>query len=162
MLVKDKNSVNLTLKIEGLGPKAKIEDSFPWRARTASFLLNEDLQQMLFEPGPNYARKPDEIPEEPGIVRLGSPGVTSPTCTHCPQPEYSDAARAAKLQGTVRLSVVVTAEGQVTSIYVLKGAPFGLTAKSIEAMQHWQFQPAQKDGKAVPVRVETETTFHLY
>jgi TonB family protein len=161
-LVKDRDSVNLTLKIEGLGPKAKIEDSFPWRARTASFLLNEDLQQMLFEPGPNYARKPDEIPEEPGVVRAGLQGVTSPVCIYCPQPDYSDAARAGKFQGTVRLSIVVTAEGQAKAIYVLKGAPFGLTEHAIKATRDWRFKPAQKDGMPVSSRVEVETTFHLY
>jgi TonB family protein len=164
-LTEDKDSVNLTLIFEGLGPKAKKEDLFPWRGRTASFLLTEEIHRMLFQPGPNYTRTADDIPEEPGVVRLGPssiPGVTSPVCTYCPQPDYSDAARAAKLQGTVRISIVVTEEGQVTSIYVLKGAPLGLTAKTIEVAQRWRFRPGQKDGKPVSVRVEAETTFHLY
>jgi TonB family protein len=161
-LAQDKDSINLTLKIEGLGPKARIEDAFPWRARTASFLLNEDLRRMLFEPGPNYARKPDEIPEEPGVVRAGLQGVTSPVCIYCPQPDYSDAARVGKFQGTVRLSIVVTAEGQAKAIYVLKGAPFGLTEQTIKATREWHFKPAQKDGMPISSRVEMETTFHLY
>jgi TonB family protein len=161
-LTADKDSVNLTLNIEGLGPKSQKDALFPWRGRTASFLLNEDFQRMLFEAGPNYARKPDEIPEEPGVVRAGLQGVTSPVCIYCPQPDYSDAARAGKFQGTVRLSIVVTAEGQAKAIYVLKGAPFGLTGQAIKATRQWRFKPAEKDGKAIPVRVETETTFHLY
>jgi TonB family protein len=161
-LTEDKDSVNLTLIIEGLGPKAKKEDLFPWRGRTASFLLTEEIRRMLLQSGPNYTRTADEIPEEPDVVRFGSPGVTSPNCIHCLPPDYSDAARTAKFQGTVRLSIVVTPEGQVTSIYVLKGAPFGLTAKAIEATQHWHFKPGQKDGKPVSVRVEAESTWHLY
>ncbi len=161
-LAEDKDSINLTLKIEGLGPKAKIEDPFPWRGRTASFLLNEDLRRMLFEPGPNYARKPDEIPEEPGVVRSSSPGVTPPTCDNCSPPEYSDAARVAKFQGNVKLSFVVTTEGQVDSIYILKGAPFGLTSKAIEAAQSWRFRSGQKEGKPISVRVEAESTWRLY
>jgi TonB family protein len=82
-------------------------------------------------------------------------------CISCPPPDYSDAARAAKYQGTVQLSIVVTIEGQATSIFVLKGAPFGLTTKAIEATRRWRFKPGQKDGKPVSVRVATESTWHL-
>jgi len=41
--------------------------------------------------------------------------------------------------GTLHLSVVVTAEGKAASIYVLKGAPFGLTASAIRAAESWDF-----------------------
>jgi hypothetical protein len=54
------------------------------------------------------------------------------------------------------------AEGQVTSIYVLKGAPLGLTVIAINAAKQWRLKPAQKDGVPVSSRVELETTFHLY
>src|SRR5438874_11698646 len=97
------------------------------------FTKDENMHAKHYQQGPNYARRADEIPEEPDVVRSGSPGVASPVCSYCPQPDYSDAARAAKFQGTVILSVVVTAEGQVTSVYVLKGAPLGLTAQTIKA-----------------------------
>ena len=65
-------------------------------------------------------------------------------------------------QGTVILSIVVTAEGEVTSIYVMKTAPFGLTTEAIEDAKHWRFEPGKKDGKPISVRVQTESTFHLY
>jgi TonB family protein len=157
-----KDSVILTLHIEGLGPQATKEDLFPWRERTASLHLTEEVHAMLFQPGPNYARKADEIPDEPGIFRAGNSGVTSPICTYCPMPAYSEAARAAKLEGTVVLSVVVTAQGQVTSIYILKGAPLGLTAIAVNSAKQWRLTPAQKDGMPVSSRVEVETTFRLY
>jgi periplasmic protein TonB len=124
--------------------------------------LTDELHALLFEPGPNFTRKPDQIPEEPGIFKAGISGVGVPICLYCPQPVYSDVARAAKYQGTVTLSIVVTAEGEVTSIYVMKAAPFGLTTEAIEAAKHWRFELGKKDGKPVSVRVETESTFHLY
>jgi TonB family protein len=161
-LNEENGNLNLSLHLEGFGPPDKEDDLFPWRDRTTIIPLAGEIHSMLFEPGPNYARKADEIPDEPGIFRSGSPGVTSPICSYCPQPSYSDAARTAKFQGTVILSVVVTEEGEVTSVYVLKGAPFGLTAQTIEATRGWRFKPGQKDGKPLSVRVETETTFHLY
>jgi len=161
-LTDEKDSVRLTLKIEGLGPENKMDELFPWRARTADFLLNEDTHQMLFQPGPDYSRKADQIPQEKGVINFNSPGVTPPRCTYCPVPDYSKAARAAKYQGNIVLSVVVTPEGQVMAIYVLKGAPLGLTDQAIKATRSWRFRPAEKDGKPVSVRVSVEVAFHLY
>jgi TonB family protein len=60
------------------------------------------------------------------------------------------------------LSIVVTSEGKPDSIYVLKGAPFGLTAKAIADVRSWEFKPAQKDGTPVPVRVPVEISFRLF
>jgi TonB family protein len=85
-----------------------------------------------------------------------------PTCVYCPDPSYSDASRAAKFQGVVVLSVVVTLEGKADSIYVVKGAPFGLATKAIAAVRTWKFKPAQKDGMPVPVRVPVELTLRLF
>lgn len=161
-LYEENGQISLTIHLEGFGPVANRTDPFEATDERVRFATSENMRAMLYQHGPNYARRADEIPEEPDVVRSGSPGVASPVCSYCPQPDYSDAARAAKFQGTVILSVVVTAEGQVTSVYVLKGAPFGLTAQTIKATRGWRFKPGQKDGRPISVRVETETTFHLY
>jgi len=159
-LYEENGQISLTVHLEGFGPVAKEADIFQVTDERARFPVTEEMHAMLFEPGPNYARKADDIPEEPGVFKSGL-GAGVPRCTSCPSPGYSDAARAAKFQGTVLLSIVVTTEGKATSIYVLKGVPFGLTTKAIEAVQDWRFEPALKDGKLVPVRVQVETTFHL-
>lgn len=160
-LTQDNSNITLTLHLEGFGPTEKEDDIFSWRDRTVSFSLTEDLHAALFQLGPNYSRKADEIPQEPGIFRAGIDGVTSPMCVYCPNPDYADAARAAKFQGTVLLSILVTPQGKANGIYVLKGAPFGLTAQAISTMKNWRFGPGQKDGQAVPVRVPVEITFRL-
>jgi TonB family protein len=160
-LVETEGRIDLTLHLEGFGPKEKGDDLFAWRDRTVSFSPTEDLNTTLFQPGPNYARSAEEIPEEPGTFRFGANGVTPPQCIYCPDPGYSDAARAAEFQGKAQLSVLVTPEGLVTSIYVLKGAPFGLTAQAIKAAKNWRFAPGRKGGTAVPVRVVVEIAFSL-
>lgn len=154
--------LSLTIHLDGFGPPTKGKDVFAATDEAANFPVTEAMHEMLFQPGPNYVRTADIIPQEPGIFTAGVGGVTSPACVHCPAPDYSDAARTAKYQGTVLLSVVVTAEGQVTSIYVLKGAPFGVTAKAIEAVRQWRLQPALKDGNPVPARVALEMTFRFF
>jgi len=152
----------LALHVEGFGPKKKGDDLLSGRDRTVNFSLNEELETALFRPGSNYTRKPDEIPEEQGVLKPGSPGLTPPRCIDCPPPNYSDAARAAKFAGTVILSIVVTSEGQATSIYVVKGAPFGLTAAAIQSVRRWRFEPGRISGKPVSVRLQAESTFRLF
>ena len=160
-LYEENGQMSLTVHVEGFGAIAKDRDAFSETHERARFPITEEMRAMLFQPGPNYAPTADDIPPEPDVARIGSPGVTNPICISCPPPDYSDAARAAKYQGTLQLSIVVTIEGQATSIFVLKGAPFGLTTKAIEATRRWRFKPGQKDGKPVSVRVATESTWHL-
>jgi TonB family protein len=38
----------------------------------------------------------------------------------------------------------------------------GLDEKAMEAVRTWKFEPARKDGVAVPVQVAVEINFHLY
>jgi len=152
----------LTLHLMGFCPSPNPKDIFEATDDRIRFPLTDELHALFLEPGPNYTRKPDQIPEEPGIFKANISGVSSPKCLYCPQPSYSDVARAAKYQGTVVLSVVVTPEGEVTSIYVLKAAPFGLTTDAIKDAKNWRMEPGKKDGKPVSVRVQIESTFHLY
>lgn len=97
-----------------------------------------------------------------GIARPGVNGVTVPRCTYCPNPSFSEEARAAKVQGTVVLQVVVTAEGRAENISVVRKAGYGLDQKAIEAVRNWQFKPATgPDGVAVATLVPIEVTFRL-
>ena len=152
----------LTLHLVGFCPSPNPKDIFESTDDRIRFPLTDELHALLFEPRPNYIRQPDQIPEQPGIFKAGISGVSGPKCLYCPQPSYSDVARAAKYQGTVILSIVVTAEGEVTSIYVLKAAPFGLAMDAIKDAKYWRMEPRKKDGKPVSVRVQIECTFHLY
>jgi TonB family protein len=160
-LYEENGQISLTVHLEGFGLVAKEADIFQVTDERVRFQETEEMRAMLFEPGPSYARKADDIPEESGVFKSGL-GAGVPRCTSCPIPGYSDAARAAKFVGTVVLSIVVTAEGKATSIYVLKGAPFGLTTKAVEAAQDWRFEPSLKDGNPVSVRTQIEITFRLY
>jgi TonB family protein len=37
-----------------------------------------------------------------------------------------------------------------------------LDAKAVEAVQHWRFQPALKNGEPVEVPIEVSVNFHRY
>jgi TonB family protein len=129
----------------------------------ARLTATQQTKEFLYQSGPNYARKPEMLPDESGELRAGVSGAGMPSRIYCPDPEYSDVARAANVQGIVVLGVVVTAEGKAGTIHVLKAAPFGLTAQAIKAVQQWKFKPAQKeDGTPVTVATPVEVTYRLF
>lgn len=82
--------------------------------------------------------------------------------TFNPQPQYTEEARKNQVQGVVRISMVMTASGQVQSIRVVSGLPNGLTEKSLEAARRIRFIPAQKDGRNVNQYVTVEYNFRIY
>ena len=98
----------------------------------------------------------------PGIARPGMGGVTVPKCVYCPQPSYSEEARIAKINASVVLNVVVTAQGHAENISVVRKAGYGLDQNAIEAVKTWQFKPANgPDGNPVATVVPIEVTFRI-
>jgi protein TonB len=67
--------------------------------------------------------------------------------------KYTDEARAAGIEGTVVLDVVVGEDGRVVDVKVMEGLPKGLTEAAVAALRGCRFTPGEKDGKPVPVRV---------
>jgi TonB family protein len=95
-----------------------------------------------------------------GAFRAGG-GVTAPRVLFKKEPEYSEEARKAKLQGTVILYIVVTPDGKATAMKVQKSVGLGLDEKALEAVAQWKFDPGKKDGKPVPVEAYIEVNFRL-
>jgi TonB family protein len=95
-----------------------------------------------------------------GVYRIGG-GVSQPSIIKKVEPEYSEDARKAKWQGTVKLTVVIDETGHARDIKVDKQLGLGLDAKAIEAVEKWLFKPGMKDGKPVAVYATIEVTFHL-
>jgi|SRR6266853_4295209 len=96
----------------------------------------------------------------PGPYR---PGVTDPTCAYCPDPQYTDEAREAKLQGRVTLQVLVGADGRALQIGVVQGIGLGLDERAAQAIRGWKFTPARDAAhRAVPAWVTVEAVFRLF
>jgi TonB family protein len=57
--------------------------------------------------------------------------------------------------------MVVGTDQRVHDIKVTKSLDLGLDANAIACIRTWRFQPAMKDGKAVPVQAKIEVNFHL-
>jgi TonB family protein len=79
-----------------------------------------------------------------------------------PEPGFTEAARKNNVTGTVRLRMLLGANGSVSNISVVKGLPDGLTEKAISAAHQIRFTPAQKDGRNVNQWVVVEYNFNIY
>lgn len=76
-------------------------------------------------------------------------------------PKYTPEAKAAGIQGVVKLSVEVDPEGHAASVTVLKGLDPGLDSNAVEAVKQWQWSPTVKDGKPVSVMTDVDINFTL-
>ncbi len=95
-----------------------------------------------------------------GLYHVGS-GVAAPQLIHSVDPEFTDEARRVRYQGVSSLQIVVDAQGNVQRARVLHPIGMGLDQKAIEAVKQYKFKPAMLQGRAVPVEVNIEISFHL-
>lgn len=73
---------------------------------------------------------------------------------------YPAIAKAAQIQGTVVLDVMVGADGAVISTKAISGPPMLIQAATDSAKQ-WRFRPFEKDGKPAPAQGRLFFTFSL-
>lgn len=86
---------------------------------------------------------------------------TAPRVIQKFEPPYTDEAKEAGIQGTVLLSVRIGDDGAATDIRVLRSLDAGLDAEAVNAVRHWQFQPATLNGKPVSTRAQIAVEFRL-
>ena len=104
----------------------------------------------------------DSSPTEPctGPMNVGG-NVTRPVKLSAPQPQYTEEARRARVQGVVIVQAIIDCDGFVASTTVLKGLPMGLSEAAVDAIRQWRFQPARQDGRAVMVYYNLTVNFRL-
>jgi TonB family protein len=87
--------------------------------------------------------------------------VVGPTLLMRVEPEYSQAALAARLEGTVVLSIVVNQAGIPEDVAVVQSLGMGLDENAEECVKKWRFNPGTKDGKPVKVRAKVAVSFQM-
>jgi protein TonB len=79
-----------------------------------------------------------------------------------PEPPYPLDARRRRQQGTVLLSVHVSAAGAPQAVAVARSSGFrALDAAAASAVARWEFEPGRRDGEAVDSDVEVPIRFQL-
>jgi TonB family protein len=86
---------------------------------------------------------------------------TPPKIVSKVEPNYTDDARNAKIEGPVVLSLMIDPQGQAHNIRVTKSLDKGLDQQAIAAIEQWHFAPGIKDGKPVRAAAIIEVNFRL-
>jgi TonB family protein len=93
-------------------------------------------------------------------LRVGA-GVTAPSLVYKVEPEFSEEARMARVEGTVIVAATIGADGTAQNMKVVTGLGLSLDEKALQAISQWKFKPGTKDGQPVPVMATIEVNFRL-
>jgi TonB family protein len=75
-------------------------------------------------------------------------------------PHYPDAAKKAKIQGTVALQAVIGRDGAIESLRVLSG-PAELQQSALDAVRQWTYKPYLLNGDPIEVKTTINVVYNL-
>jgi len=93
-------------------------------------------------------------------VRVGGSVAQSNLVTKV-QPLYPKAAKAAGVQGTVLLEMVISKEGEPLDIRVLDTPSDDLTQSALEAVRQWRYKPTLLNGNPVEIVTDVVVNYTL-
>ncbi len=96
-----------------------------------------------------------------GLMSVGG-GVAAPQLIHSVEPDFSEQARRANLQGEVSIKLIVDSQGNPQDIRLERSLGMGLDEKAIAAVRQYRFRPAMYQGHPVAVQIVIEVAFHLH
>jgi periplasmic protein TonB len=98
-------------------------------------------------------------PAAPKRIRI-SQGVTKGLLIQKVEPPYPPIARAARIQGQVVLSAIISKTGEIQNLSLVSGHPM-LVPAAIEAVKQWRYRPFLLNGEPVEVETTITVTFQL-
>jgi TonB family protein len=118
------------------------------------------------------AGAPRPNPDASGKYHVGD-GVSVPRLVFAPDPEFTDKARRKKLGGRLVVSLTVDAAGKPHDVRVLRSLAEGVSKKlrpvalgldedAVKAVKEYRFEPAEFQGKPVPVETTVEIDYRFY
>jgi len=87
--------------------------------------------------------------------------VLAPVVINKVEPQYTEIARKAHIQGIVILEAIIDRRGNVTDVRTLKPLPMGLDVAAMDAVRKWKFKPGSLNGQPVPVIFNLTVNFRL-
>ena len=120
------------------------------------------------QPGPRSQAAPTKAaPKQlsaavtPAVVDGCDEPPAKPKPRSVPQPGYTDAARAAAVEGKVRVQLTVDETGRVVSVKLLQGLGYGLDEAALAAARQAEFEPAVRCGKPTSATFNISMRFSL-
>jgi Ca-activated chloride channel homolog len=92
---------------------------------------------------------------------ISGPGVVGPKAVYSPIAGYTQSALKDRITGEVFMEAVVDANGRVQSVRVTRSVRADLDDSAVATLKTWRFEPARKDGQAVPAQIIVTMAFNL-
>jgi len=92
---------------------------------------------------------------------LQDAGSTFPEPIRQVNPQYTDAARQARVSGTVVMQATVLEDGSVSVNRLLQTIGYGLDENAQSAIAQWRFCPGTLDGRPIAVTLTIEVSFRI-
>ena len=86
--------------------------------------------------------------------------MKAPTKIREASPIYPAIALVARKEGTVILEAIISVDGRVEQLRVLRSEPL-LDQAAIDAVRQWEYSPTVHNGVPVPVVMTVTVTFRL-
>ncbi|HKC64671.1 MAG TPA: energy transducer TonB, partial [Pyrinomonadaceae bacterium] len=93
----------------------------------------------------------EDAPEDEATAKRE--GIRLPQPYRRLRPSYPDTAARAEAEATVDVQVEIDANGEVSSVEVVRWAGFGLDEATMSTVKQLHFRPAMRDGLPIPMRV---------
>ncbi len=132
------SSLTAVGSLGGISRAAEFGSIFKYRGQEAG--KNKSSDEPVYEPGGD---------------------VKPPKLIHYVEPEFSPSSKEAFVEGTVKISTIVTQEGKPTECRISSGLSSEEDRTAMEALKQWTFRPGTKGDKPVKVRITVEIDFHL-
>ncbi len=103
--------------------------------------------------------------QKPGDEKAFTPlklekGMTAPTLVEKIIPAYPADAKNEKVEGSVKLEVVINTKGEVVEVKTVESADPRLSTAATDAVKQWKFTPA-KDKQGKPVQCKSSITVNF-
>jgi TonB family protein len=105
--------------------------------------------------------RPALPPFAPDVARPCDGGVALPIAKREVKPQYTTRGMRERVEGQVLVQAVVTTDGTVGDMRVIRSLHRELDAAALEATRQWRFQSGTSNGQPVSVVVSIELTFKL-
>ena len=93
---------------------------------------------------------------------MGDGRLVAPRQLTTELPRYTEAARAAGIEGDVDIEAVVTREGRIAEPLLVRGLPDDeLNRRALEAIAQWTFEPGIRDNRPVDVVALFTVSFRI-
>jgi len=113
---------------------------------------------------PSAAPPPPPPPKKvetaaPQRIKIGG-SVQQAKLVRQPHPVYPPLAKQARIQGTVKLTAIISKDGTIQHLEVISGHPL-LVPSALEAVKQWVYQPTLLNGEPVEVITQIDVNFTL-